>query len=409
MTFSTSPESTHVSIHDLPPLSLADIDRLLPWVSEQEATPQRDTAAVKQTMQRLKQARLGALRLPRELGGAGITLTALLDHVIRLAAADASVAHAWRNHLNATEGFLIDRSRIDAYAPWLNRIAHGETFGASATELGRQNVGNLRYETAVTQGPQGLRLNGRKFYSTGNIYADHLWVYAVDGEGQSVKVIVPATRAGVHIADDWDGFGQEFTASGTTTYTDVVVEPQDVIRDARATVLPYFATFPQLYLSAVVAGIVQRVVDDATALLKARERNFYHAVEPVAADDPLLQTVIGRLASVAHIARVGVLDAATLLGAAYDSATAGHADAALFERAADSTARTKVIVDELALRAAGELFEVAGASATRRGQRLDRHWRNLRTVTAHNPIVYKALAIGRKVVHGTPLPNLSYF
>lgn len=398
-----------MSTHAPTPVSLADIEALLPWVSEQEATPQRDTAHVKQTMQRLKQARLGALRLPREQGGADIPLAQLFDFVIRLATADSSVAHAWRNHLSATESFLIDRGRIETYAHWLQRIARGETFGASATELGRQNVGDLKYQTAVTDGPNGLRLNGQKFYSTGNLYADHLSVYAVDGEGQSVKVIVPATRAGVHIADDWDGFGQEFTASGSTTYTDVAVEPQDVVRDARATTLPYFATFPQLYLSAVVAGIAQRIVDDATALLKARERNFYHAVEPVASEDPLLQTVIGRLASVAHIARVSVLDAATLLGAAYDSATIGQVDASLFERAADATARTKVVVDELALRAAGELFEVAGASASRRGNRLDRHWRNLRTVTAHNPLVYKALAIGRKVVHGTPLPSLSYF
>lgn len=398
-----------MSLNDLPPVRLADLEELLPWISEQEATPQRDTAHVQLAMQRLKQARLGALRLPHELGGANIGLAELFDYVIRLATADSSVAHAWRNHLNAVEGFLIDRGRIDVYQAWLKRIGRGESFGASATELGRQNVGNLSYETAVIEGPDGLRLNGRKFYSTGNIYADQLWVYAVDGQGQPVKVIVPATRAGVHIADDWDGFGQEFTASGSTTYTDVVVEPQDVIRDATATALPYFATFAQLYLSAVVAGIAQRIVDDATALLKARERNFYHAVAPVAAEDPLLQTVIGRLASVAHIARVGVLDAATLLGQAYDSATAGQVDAALFERAADATARTKVVVDELALRAAGELFEVAGASASRRGNRLDRHWRNLRTVTAHNPLVYKALAIGRKVVQGTPLPNLSYF
>ena len=390
-------------------LSLADIDALLPWVSEQEATPQRDTAHVKQTMQRLKAARLGALRLPEELGGAGITLTELFDLVIRLATADSSVAHSWRNHLNATESFLIDRSRIETHDHWLQRIARGETFGSSATELGRQNVGNLQYETAVLQGPNGLRLNGRKFYSTGNLYADHLQVFAVDGEGQPVKVIVPATRAGVDVADDWDGFGQEFTGSGSTIYTDVAVEPQDVVRDARATKLPYFATFAQLYLSAVVAGIAQRIVLDATALLKARERNFYHAVEAVAAEDPLLQTVVGRLSSVAHIARVGVLDAAALLGAAYASATIGEVDATLFARAADATARTKVVVDELALRAAGELFEVAGASASRRGNRLDRHWRNLRTVTAHNPLVYKALAIGRQVVQGTPLPNLSYF
>ncbi|OZI71972.1 hypothetical protein CAL22_19525 [Bordetella genomosp. 12] len=357
----------------------------------------------------LKQSRVGALRLRRNEGGGGLSLPQLFDFVIALARADSSVAHSLRNHLNVTETFLIDRSRIPVFEEYLGRVAKGETFGTSATELGKQNVGDLKYDTAITSTPDGLRLSGRKFYSTGNLYADYLYVYAVNAQGDPTKVVVPASRQGVDIADDWDGFGQEFTGSGSTTYTNVAVDDHDVVDDAEGTKLPYFATFPQLYLSAVVAGILQRIVDDAVVLLKARERNFYHAVEAVPADDPLPQTVIGRLASAAHLARVGVLEAAQWLGQAFDSAATGNPDAQLFERAAESTARTKVVIDELALKAAGELFEIAGASAIRRGNRLDRHWRNLRTVTAHNPISYKALAIGRKLVHGTPLPSLSYF
>lgn len=398
-----------MSASSLPPIELSDLLALLPWVAEQEATPDRDTPAVTQTLKRLKQARVGALRLRRDEGGGGVSLPQLFDFVIALARADSSVAHSLRNHLNVTETFLIDRSRIPVFEDYLGRVAKGETFGTSATELGKQNVGNLKYDTAVTATPDGLRLSGRKFYSTGNLYADYLYVYAVNTEGKSTKVVVPASRQGVDVADDWDGFGQEFTGSGSTTYTNVAVDQNDIVDDTQGTKLPYFATFPQLYLSAVVAGILQRIVDDAVVLLKARERNFYHAVEPVPADDPLPQTVIGRLASAAHLARVGVLEAAQWLGQAFDSAATGNPDAQLFERAAESTARTKVVIDELALRAAGELFEVAGASAIRRGNRLDRHWRNLRTVTAHNPIAYKALAIGRKLVHGTPLPSLSYF
>ena len=70
---------------------------------------------------------------------------------------------------------------------------------------------------------------------------------------------------------------------------------------------------------------------------------------------------------------------------------------------------SKIVIDEPALRAAGDLFEVGGTSATRSARRLDRHWRALRAVTAHNLIIYKALAVGRLVTHGTPLPTLSYF
>ncbi|MDR5759705.1 acyl-CoA dehydrogenase [Caballeronia sp. LZ035] len=390
-------------------LELSDLRALLPWVAEQEATPHRDTAAFKATMQRLKDARLGALRLPRERGGAGITLVQLFDFIIDLAAADPNVAHAFRNPLNFVEGLLIDRARVPVYETFIERVARGETFGASATELGKRNVGNFDYETAVTHGPDGLRLNGRKFYSTGNLYADHIHVYAVDAQGKPVKVVVPATRAGVHIADDWDGFGQQFTASGTTTYTDVRVTPDEIIDNENVTKLPYVATFAQLYLSAVVAGVLQRVVKDAALLLKSRERNFYHAVAEVPGDDPLLLSVIGRLESVAHLARVGVLEATHWLERGFASAAAGDVSSHAFEQAAASTAKTKVVIDDLAIRAAGELFEVGGASSTRIGKRLDRHWRALRTVTAHNPLIYKALAIGRQATHDTPLPNLSFF
>jgi alkylation response protein AidB-like acyl-CoA dehydrogenase len=386
-----------------------DLRALLPWVAEQEATPNRDTAAFKTTMQRLKEARLGALRLPRERGGAGFTLVQLFDFVIDLAEADPNVAHAFRNPLNFVEGLLIDYTRVPTYEEFIDRVARGETFGSSATERGKQRVGNFDYTTAVTHGPDGLRLNGSKYYSTGNLYADHISVFAVDANGRPIKVVVPATREGVFIADDWDGFGQQFTASGTTTYTDVRVSQDEIIDSERVTKLPYVATFAQLYLSAVVAGVLQRVVKDAAQLLKSRERNFYHAVAEVPAEDPLLLSVIGRLESVAHLARVGVLEAAQWLGRGFDSAASGDVSQQAFERAAASTAKTKVVIDDLGLRAAGELFEVGGASSTRIGKRLDRHWRALRTVTAHNPLIYKALAIGRQAAHDTPLPNLSYF
>jgi len=214
---SFSLESHTVPTSSLPPVELSDLIALLPWVAEQEATPDRDTPAVVQTLKRLKQARVGALRLRRDEGGGGISLPQLFDFVIELARADSSVAHSLRNHLNVTESFLIDRSRIPVFEDYLSRVAKGQTFGTSATELGKQNVGDLKYDTAVTSTDKGLILNGRKFYSTGNLYADYLYVYAINTDGQPTKVVVPASRQGVDVADDWDGFGQEFTGSGSTT------------------------------------------------------------------------------------------------------------------------------------------------------------------------------------------------
>jgi hypothetical protein len=51
----------------------------------------------------------------------------------------------------------------------------------------------------------------------------------------------------------------------------------------------------------------------------------------------------------------------------------------------------------------------AGASATQSVCNLDRHWRNVRTISTHNPTFLKASAIGDHVVNGTAFPPNAYF
>jgi len=59
--------------------------------------------------------------------------------------------------------------------------------------------------------------------------------------------------------------------------------------------------------------------------------------------------------------------------------------------------------------AATRLLELGGASASSRKRNLDRHWRNIRTITLHNPVAYKARLIGQNLLHGTPVPSNAYF
>jgi alkylation response protein AidB-like acyl-CoA dehydrogenase len=60
-------------------------------------------------------------------------------------------------------------------------------------------------------------------------------------------------------------------------------------------------------------------------------------------------------------------------------------------------------VVEVALRATTTLFEVGGASATDRDRALDRHWRNARTLSSHNPVVLQQRVIGDRLVNDAPL------
>jgi alkylation response protein AidB-like acyl-CoA dehydrogenase len=68
------------------------------------------------------------------------------------------------------------------------------------------------------------------------------------------------------------------------------------------------------------------------------------------------------------------------------------------------SAKAQVVVSELILRATTQLFNALGASDVRAGKSLDRHWRNARTVSSHNPLIYKARIVGDWAINGTEPP-----
>ncbi|MDG4667621.1 acyl-CoA dehydrogenase family protein [Mycobacterium sp. 236(2023)] len=158
----------------------------------------------------------------------------------------------------------------------------------------------------------------------------------------------------------------------------------------------------------MIAGILRRVTRDAAHLVRTKQRTFYHAASEQPTEDPILQQSVGLLASQAFAAEALVLNAAQALSEAY-AAHGTASETELSVRAALRAAKAKVVVDELALRAAGDLFDVGGGTAARRSSHLDRHWRNIRTLAAHNPKTYKAKAIGAYELTGEPLPNGAFF
>lgn len=362
----------------------------------------------------LKRAGFGRLRLPESLGGPGLSVPELFSSIIDVARADPIVAHIFRTHFWFVEERLrTSRGNPDA-GRWLSLVADGKIFGNAFSEKGSLAVGSLVFNTRLRPGDAGdLRLDGEKYYSTGTLFSDYLTVTATTDHDSVATVVVPADRDGVRLFDDWDGFGQRRTGTGTTTFDGVAVAADEVLAD-----LPYGSdpepsvqyTFLQLYIHAVVAGILANVVDDGVALLQSRERNFSHAIGEQPSDDPLLQRQLGELAATASIARAAVLDAAAAIGAATDSAAdSGVPDAALAEHAQLQAAKVKVHLDRVAPEAATRLLELGGASAAGRQRNLDRHWRNIRTITLHNPVAYKARVIGENLLHGTPVPANAYF
>lgn len=349
----------------------------------------------------IRQSRLGALRLPVELGGGGASVHDLFYAIIRLAEADPDVAHSLRAHFWVVEDLLLKPDK-EKQNLWLKRIAKGDIIGNAFTEISSKNVGHLVFETTLSTKGNGLRLNGTKYFSTGTLYADWILVLASTSDGKPVTILIPSNREGVVIEDDWDGFGQKLTGSGTTRFNNVFVEKDEVsfIPDNQTP----FNSYLQLYLHAVISGILRNVVTDASSLVHRRSRTFSFAAADTPSADPQLQQVIGQLSSSAFAAEAIVLAAAEALDNAVNSAVDGVIDFSSSHEASLRAAQAKVIIDELALKSATNLFEVGGASAARQSESLDRHWRNIRTIASHNPRVYKARAIGNYVVNGIELP-----
>jgi alkylation response protein AidB-like acyl-CoA dehydrogenase len=359
-------------------------------------------------------AGLGAARLPVADGGADLGVRDLFAFLVELAAADPDLAHGLRSHHWFVEqrllGAAADRAR------WLPEIAAGRLFGNAVTERGTGDaVGANVYRTTLVPDGDGFRLDGLKHYTTGSLYADRVGVLAATPGGGLANAVVPVGRAGVEIEDDWDGFGQRRTGSGTTRLTAVRVKADEVIAEEWAGEDPpptYEFAYVQLWLQAVQAGIARAVLRDAVALVRGRGRTYSHGAADTAAEDPVLQTVVGTIAAQAFAAESIVLGAADALADAVASAAAApdrRPERELADRASLRAAQAKVVVDELAPRVATLLFDVGGASAVSATRGLDRHWRNVRTLASHNPTPYKARAIGDALVNERRLPSNGFF
>lgn len=350
----------------------------------------------------IRQTRLGAIQLPIELGGNNASIRDLFRVVIRLAEADPDVAHILRAHYVFVEQFIRDTSNEERRQTLLTKVAEGAIIGNAFTELSSHNVGNSVFETTLFPDDDGYRLNGTKYFSTGTLYSDYVVVTASTPEGSPVNAIIPTKREGVFVEDDWDGIGQRLTGSGTTRFQHVFVNRDEVIEINEAKTP--FNSFFQLYIHAVMVGILRNIVTDAAALVHRRTRTFSFASADKPREDPQLLQVIGKISSIAYTAEATVLAAADALDIAVQSAVEGNIEYSLSHEASLQTAQAKVIIDNLALKSASLLFEVGGASATKQSEQLDRHWRNIRTLASHNPTVYKARAIGDYVVNDTLLP-----
>ena len=350
----------------------------------------------------LKQAGFGALRVPVKLGGDGVSLPQLFQLLTELAKADSNIVQALRGHFAFVEDRL-NAHKFSSQELWFKRFSQGELVGNAWTEVGQVKIGDVI--TRVTQKNGQSVVNGQKFYATGTIFADWVDLFAYDETtGQNVIAAISRHASGVEILDDWDGFGQRTTGSGSLYLTNVVVEKDHILPFEQR--FKYQTAFYQVFHLATLTGIAQSAVATFIHEVQKRERIFSHGNADLVRNDSQILQVIGKASAQAYASESITQKTAQALQKAYLS---HFTESEIKQLQANNhaeleSAQGQVVISDLVLALTSNLFNTLGASASTTSKQLDRFWRNARVVSSHNPLIYKEKVIGDWEVNREPLP-----
>ena len=381
--------------------ALSVLDGLLPALAEQASRRDAERVLPHAEIGRLSDAGLFALSVPERFGGADVSVETLTEVFRRLSTIDPSIGQIPQSHYVFLEALRLQGTPAQQ-ARFFGEVVRGARYANAQTERGGRTI--TEYATTLTpDGPGQYRLNGQKFYATGSLFADRLLVRAVLPDGPAAKAIafVPADASGVTIEDDWNAMGQRTTGSGTVRLENVLVPEDDVVPFTPIFDQPtHYGAFAQLLHAAIDAGIARAALTEAAAFVTTRSRPYPDAGVDRAADDPLIVHAFGQLELQVRAAEAVLAEAGRAVDRAEADLTAHTAG-----RASLAVAAARALTTAASLDAGNRLFEVAGTRSALARLGLDRHWRNARTHTLHDPAAWKIQHLGRYAIDGTLPPN----
>ena len=338
---------------------------------------------------------LGSIAIPREYGGPQVSFVTLAEVFAIISAADPALGQIPQNQfgiLNLVLGSATEAQKKQIF----KSVLDGSRIGNAGPERGTQNT--LELKARITVKGNGYVVSGQKFYSTGALFAHWVAIKALNDDGKQVLAFVRRGSEGLRIIDDWSGFGQRTTASGTVLLDEVAVDAELVIDNWRIGESPNIqGAVSQLIQAAIDAGIAQGALDDTIAFVRERSRPWIDAKVERASDDLYVIADIGKLKIELHAAQALLRKAGRVL----DEVSAAPITAQSAACASIAVAEAKVLTTEVALLVSEKLFELAGSRATLAEFNLDRHWRNARVHTLHDPVRWKYHAIGAYRLNGT--------
>jgi alkylation response protein AidB-like acyl-CoA dehydrogenase len=363
-------------------------------------------------LRQVADAGLLSITVPAEHGGPGLPASTRIDVLRRLSRGDGAVGQLLLSHFVITQA-ISGLGDLDP-APRIYRdVLAGAQLGNATAERGTRT--SLERRTTVTPRGDGTWvLDGTKYYATGALGAAWVAVAAVVAgrDGETATVFIRPEQPGVTLdLDKWSGFGQRGTASGEVRLDGVVVDGDLVIEEGPApdpvtgppTVL---GAYDQALHAAVDIGIARAALEDGAEFVRTRARPWQEALDAGierADQEPHVVRRFGELT-----ARLYALEALLARGAAVVDEGLAQPELSR-DTAAEATltvAAAKALAQEFAVEIASGIFELTGASGTDTSVNLDRHWRNVRTHSLHDPARWKYVHLGNHTLQGTRPPRL---
>ncbi|KAB0549840.1 SfnB family sulfur acquisition oxidoreductase [Pseudomonas argentinensis] len=355
-----------------------DRERRLPW----------------ELVERFTASGLGSIAVPRAFGGPQLSYLTIAEVFRIISAVDPALGQIPQNHFGLI-GLLHAAASPAQQQRLFASVLAGWRIGNGGPERGSKHTLDIQARL-IQRGGRWL-LSGEKFYSTGALFAHWVTAKALDDQGRPWLAFVQRGRPGLRIVNDWSGFGQRTTASGTVLLDEVQVDEGNLVPLWPLTDKPSIqGAFSQLIQSAIDLGIADGALRDAIAFVRDKARPWIDAKVERAGDDPYVITDVGRLQIELHAAEALLHKAARVL----DETVAAPIDADAAARASIAVAEAKALTTEISLQASEKLLELAGSRATLAEFGLDRHWRNARTHTLHDPVRWKYHAIGAWHLNG---------
>ena len=341
---------------------------------------------------------LWGVSVPREFGGAQVSYAVLAQVIAIISAADPSLGQIPQNHYCLLEDIRL-QGTPEQQAHFFGLALQGHRFANALSETGGKNVQDI--QATIRRFGDGHVINGRKGYWTGSLYAHWLAVLALDEEQKGQLSFVERGTTGLVIVDDWDSIGQRTTSSGTVLAEDLHVPAFNVFPTWRSYESPTLAgPFAQLTTAAIDAGIARAALRDTIAFVQQFARPWIDAGVEKASEDPLTIIQVGGL-EIRLEAAEALLERA---GWALDAARPAP-DEDNVARASLAVAKAKVLTTEIAIEASNKLFELGGTRSTLKKHNFDRHWRNARVHTLHDPVRWKYHVVGNWLLNGVKPPR----